>query len=150
MSFLLELEVENLTDEEGAAVEAAAKKRGTWPVCFSPSSRRVTIFGPRETGPELWMPEQLDSDRHLLSDEATWDAAAWVMEPALLPSLAAAVRLLGELLPQGFSFRATWAGSEVRREQVLNAEELVEMVLASKLNEFTRYRVPPRTDLDDA
>ena len=34
------------------------------------------------------MPEELDSDRHLLSDQADWDAPAWAMEPTLLPSFA--------------------------------------------------------------
>jgi hypothetical protein len=89
------------------------------------------------------MPEQLD-DRHLLSDEAEWDAPAWAMEPDLLPALAEAIRVLGDELPQGFSLRATWAGSEVRHDCVLTAQELAELVLASSLNEFTRYRVPPR------
>jgi hypothetical protein len=66
------------------------------------------------------------------------------MEPDLLPPLAEAVRVLGEELPQGFSFRATWAGSEVRDEQVLTAEALAGLVLAAHLNEFFCYRVPTR------
>jgi hypothetical protein len=90
------------------------------------------------------MPEQSDSGRHLLSDHATWDAPAWAMEPDLLPPLAEAVRVLGEELPQGFSLRATWVGSEVRHEHVLTADQLASLVLASQLDEFTSYKVPPR------
>jgi len=146
VSFLLELEVEGLSHGQGAIVEASARERGTWPVYFSPRHcrRYFSILGRREAGPVLWMPEQLDSDRHILSEDAQWDSPAWKMEPALLPSLGQAVRLLGEVLPQGFSFRATWTGSKVREEQVLCADELEDLVLSSKLNEFTRYRVPPR------
>lgn len=94
------------------------------------------------------MPEQSDDGRHLLSVHAEWDAPAWAMEPDLLPPLAQAVRVLGEELPQGFSLRATWVGSEMRHEQVLTAEELASLVLASQLNEFTSYRVPPNAQTD--
>jgi hypothetical protein len=78
-----------------------------------------------------------------LSDEAEWDAQAWAMRPELLPPLAEAARVLGEQLPQGFAFRACWVGSEVREERILSAAELADLILASRLNEFTLYRVPP-------
>ena len=66
------------------------------------------------------------------------------MEPELLPPFAEAVRVLGEELPQGFALRATWDGSAVCEERTLSADELADLVLASQLNEFTRYRVPAR------
>jgi hypothetical protein len=53
------------------------------------------------------------------------------------------MRVLGDELPQGFAFRATWGGSEVRHDVEVDAQRLAELVLASELNEFTRYRVPP-------
>ena len=90
------------------------------------------------------MPDALDSDHHLLSDEAEWDAPVWAMQAELLPPLAEAIRVLGEQLPQGFAFRATWVGSDVREERILSADELANLILASQLNEFTQYRVPPR------
>lgn len=88
------------------------------------------------------MPDGRDG-RHLLSDDAEWDAPAWAMQPDFLAPLAGAIRVLGELLPQGFTFRATWVGSEVREERDLTADELAGIALSSQLNEFTRYRVLP-------
>jgi hypothetical protein len=121
VSFLLELEVEGLTDEQGRAVEAKCRERGAWPVRFAlRRRRRFALFGPRAAGPGLRMPENV-GDRHLLSDAAEWDAPA--MEPELLPPFAEAVRVLGEELPQGFALRATWVGSKVREERVLGADE---------------------------
>jgi hypothetical protein len=145
VSFVLELDVEGLTEDQGRMIEARCRERGAWPVRFSPlRRRRLALFGPREVGPTLSMPEQLDRERHLLSEHAEWDAPAWAMQPDLLPPLADAVRVLGEELPQGFTLRATWTGSEVRDEQVLTVEALASLVLAAQLNEFTSYRVPPR------
>lgn len=96
------------------------------------------------------MPAALDRDRHLLSDGAVWNAPSWAMRPELLSPLAEAVRVLGAQLPQGFAFRATWVGSEVREERILTADELVDLVLTSQLNEFTRYKVlPQRPALED-
>jgi hypothetical protein len=141
MSFLLELEVEGLTEEQGRAVETKCRERRAWPVRFVlQRRRRFALIGPRGAGPALRMPENV-GDRHLLSDAAEWEAPAWAMEPELLPAFAEAVRVLGDELPQGFALRATWVGSEVREERVLSADELAELVLASQLNEFTRYRV---------
>ena len=143
MSFLLELNATHLTDEQALAVEATCRERQAWPVEARPRRRRRTLFGPRFEDPGLSLPDQIDG-RHLLRDDAEWDAAAWAMDAQLLPALADAVRTLGELLPQGFTLRATWVGSEVREERVLSAEELADIVVASGLNEFTRYRVPRR------
>jgi hypothetical protein len=146
VSFFLDLEVEGLTQEQAQAVEAACGERGAWPVARPPlHRRRFTFFGRGTGGPSLEMPADLDSDRQLLSDAAEWDAPAWAMEPSLLPMLAESVRILGERLPQGFALRATWVGSKVRQERVLSSDELAELILASQLNEFTRYRVPGRT-----
>jgi hypothetical protein len=145
VSFLLELEVEGLTEEQGRAIEAKCRERGAWPVGFMPRRRRrFAVFNPRWVGPALSMPEQSDSGLHLLSDAADWDAPAWAMEPELLAPLAEAMRVLGDELPQGFALRATWVGSEIREERVLSADELAALALASQLNEFTRYRVPAR------
>jgi hypothetical protein len=147
VSFVLELSVEGLTEEQGRAVAAACRDRGAWPIEFLPRRRRrrrLAGFRPKEKGPRLSMPGELDGDRHLLAD-AEWDAIAWTMDPELLPSLAEAIRVLAEELPQGFALRATWVGSEVREVRVLSAGELVDLVLASRLNEFTSYRVPAHT-----
>ncbi|HEX5979968.1 MAG TPA: hypothetical protein VFY52_02660 [Thermoleophilaceae bacterium] len=144
MSFVLELSVDGLTEEQGRAIAKACRDRGAWPIEFLPRRRRrLGVFRPKEGGPRLSMPDGLDGDRHLLTDDAEWDAIAWTMQPELLPALAEAIRVLAEKLPQGFALRATWVGSEVREVRVLSAGELIELVLASQLNEFTSYRVPP-------
>ncbi len=143
MSFLFKLEVDGLTDDQGAAIERASTQRDTWPIRFAERRRRrFALFGPRIVGPSLWMPEEFESGQHVLTDATAWDEPTWDMDPELVPKLAEAIRLLGELVPQGFSFRATWVGSDVREERSLSADDLAETVLASQLNEFTRYRVP--------
>ena len=149
MSFLLILDVDGLTEDQGRTIEARCRQPGMWPVRFRPSHRRrFAVFGPREAGPTISMPDT-DNGRHLLSADAVWDAPAWAMEPDLLPRLAQTVAVLGEELPQGFSLRATWSGSEVRHERLVATNDLASLVLASQLNEFTLYRVPPR-DMTDA
>jgi hypothetical protein len=141
-----ELTVNDLTDDQGLAVETRCHDRAGWPVTFVPRHRRrLALFGSREVGPMLLMSDRGSDGELLLSDDADWDAQAWAMEPALLPSVAETVRILGEELPQGFILRATWTGSPVREEIVLTAEELTQLVLASQLNEFTRYRVVSRS-----
>ncbi len=89
------------------------------------------------------MPEEVDHD-HVLSDDADGDADAWLMRPHLLRPLAEALLVLGEDLPQGFTFRATWTGSPARTHTVLRADELAALVLASGLDEHTAYQVPAR------
>ena len=132
MSFLFELDVEDLTMEQAERVATACHERGTWPVAYRRARGRLT----------LRMPDSVGDGRHILSDDATWDAPAWAMAPELLPLLAETMRVLADELPQGFAFRATWVGSEVRHEVEIDAQRLAELVLASELNEFTRYRVP--------
>src|SRR4051812_26389645 len=106
MSFLLKLDVERLTAEQAQAVEIACRRRKAWPIRSAPPRRGSTLGHPRHAGPELRMPDRDDSGNELLSDQATWDAPAWKMEPTLLPSFAEAIRVLGEELPQGFTLRA--------------------------------------------
>ena len=65
------------------------------------------------------------------------------MEPEARRKLAETLRWLGTELQQGFTFRATWLGSPVEDEVVVSADELAALAADSKLNEFTRYRVPP-------
>lgn len=149
MSFLLQVDVDGLSTQQGQAIETACRQRGAWPVRFKPPRRRFTLLGPRNDQPELSLPDA-DNGRHLLSDHAEWDAPVWAMEPDLLPRLAATVHLLDEQLPQGFALRATWTGSVVRRERQVTATELAQLILASQLNEFTRYRVPPQEPTDSS
>ena len=141
MSFIVELEVEDLTEAQGRAIEAACAEPGAWPLRYAPSRRRrLALFGPRQTAPGLWVPNEQD----LLADEADTDMPSWAMEPAARRRFAETIEVLGRELPQGFSLRATWVGSEVRHVLKLAAGELAELARASQLNEFTRYLVPGR------
>jgi hypothetical protein len=137
VSFVFELLVDDLTEEQGCAIET--RTRSAWPVEFK-RLRRFPWVGRREN--ELWIHESLRDGRDLLTDEAEPDAPAWDMHGAHLPAFADSLRILGEELPQGFAFRAMWTGSPVRDERTLTAAELAEVALASRLNEFTLYRVP--------
>ena len=147
MSFLFELDVEDLTMEQAETVAAASVQRGAWPVGFGRARGRWRgLFRARAEGRLMFeMPASTGDGRHILSDDAIWDAPAWAMVPELLPLLAETTRVLADELPQGFALRATWVGSEVRQEVEIDAERLAELVLASELNEFTRYRVPALT-----
>jgi hypothetical protein len=137
VSFVTELVVDDLTEAQGRAV--AERTRDAWPVEFR-QPRRFPWVGRR--GNELWLREDLRDGRKLLTDEAEPEAQAWDMDRAHLPALAASIRILGEELPQGFAFRATWTGSPIHHERTLTATELAAVALASHLNEFTVYRVP--------
>jgi len=148
VSFLLHLEVTDLSPEQGRAVEASCRLRQAWPVRFVPGRprrwwRKLALAGPGHVPPRLDMPAEQPGLGHLLSDDADWDAPSWAMRGDLLPALAESIRILGEHLPQGSTFQATWVGSEVRHVRVLTAAQLAEVVLASALNEFTRYVVRP-------
>jgi hypothetical protein len=55
VSFRLDLKVEDLTEEQGRAVEAKSRARATWPIRRA-LRRRFAVFGPRNAGPALWMP----------------------------------------------------------------------------------------------
>jgi hypothetical protein len=98
MSFVVDLAVDGLTERQGRAVEAACRARGAWPVFLARRRRFLARRGPGEVAWLLWMPSERDG-RHLLTDEATWDAPAWDMEPDLLPSLAETIRVLVDELP---------------------------------------------------
>ncbi len=143
VSFVVELTIEGATPEQGEAVEAACRQRNAWPIeYFSGGIQKRLFRKPRLAEPSLRMPEDIDG-RHLLSDEADWDQRSWDLEPELRPKLAETFRILGKLIPQGFSFRAAWDGDEVRATNVLTAEELAELAARSQINEYTLYVVPP-------
>jgi hypothetical protein len=144
VSFVVELAVSKLTAEQGRAIEAATRKRDAWPVRYVPARvQRRRPLQRRAAGPSLAMPDSVDG-RYLISDQASWDQPFWDLEPEFRPRLATSIRILGEFLPQGFRFRATWAGDEVRETVSLAAEELAERAASSTINEHTMYIVPSR------
>ena len=143
MSFLVELDAQGVTPEQGEAVEAACRQRDAWPIHYIRGGRRKRLLRkPKRTEPHLWMPDAIDG-RYLLSDQADWDQPFWDLEPEFRPKLAEAFRILGEFVPQGFKFRATWGGDEVRETKTLTADELADLAAASQINEYTLYVVSP-------
>jgi hypothetical protein len=143
VSFVVELAAQNVAAEQGQAIEAATREREAWPVRYVPAHmERRWLFKRRAIEPSLVMPESVDG-RSLLSDQAIWDQPFWDLEREFRPRLATSFRILGERLPQGFRFRATWGGDEVRDTVSLSADELAERAAASAINEYTVYFVPP-------
>lgn len=143
MSFLLELTVPDLTEQQGRRIRDRSIGEATWPIGFSSRQRRFPWL--RARGPFLWLPEE-HGGQDLLGDDATWNAAWWAMNEQALPAFAAAIELLGQELDQGFSLRATWVGSEICSTRTLSVRELADLARASRLNEFTSYVVPDRRD----
>jgi hypothetical protein len=143
VSFVLELDVSDLTPEQGRAIEEACQARQAWPLAFVAARSRKRLLRSREASPAvLEIPEEVEG-RHLLSDAAEWDAPAWDFERNVRPRLAETLRILGEHLSQGFVFRASWIDGEVRDERTLTAEALAQLAADAALNEFTRYVVAP-------
>ena len=144
MSFVVELAAQNVTAEQGEAIEAAIREREAWPVRYVPAHlERRWLLKRRAIRSSLVMPDIVDG-RYLVSDQAMWDQPFWDLQPEFRPRLATTFRILGEFLPQGFRFRATWVGDEVRETISLSADELAERAAASAINEYTLYLVPPR------
>jgi hypothetical protein len=143
VSFQLQLDVGDLTRDQGMAIEEACQRPHAWPVAFTAGGVRRRLFRSGMAVPAaLGIPEEVEG-RHVLSDAAEWDAPAWDFEHDVRPRLARTLRILGEHLPQGFSLRATWIGDEVRDERTVTAEALAQLAADSELNEFTRYVVAP-------
>ena len=143
MSFLVELDVQGVTPEQGEAVEVACRERDAWPIEYGRGGlKRRLLRKPKRIEPNLWMPDGL-GERGLISDRALWDEPFWDFEPEFRPKLAEAFRILGEFVPQGFTFRAAWVGDEVRHTKTLTADELADLAAASQINKYTLYVVPP-------
>ena len=140
MSFVVDIEVEYLTEDQARAVESSCARRGAWPLQVQVPRRwhRFLRRG-RVPAPRLWVPREQD----LLSDEATWDAPSWAMDPVARERFADAIETLGEELHQGFSLRAYWVGSRILEERRVGVNQLVDLTRTSRLNEFTRYVVTP-------
>lgn len=138
MSFIIDIEVGDLTEEQARAVAMSCARRGAWPlqVALRPRWRRA-LRRRRMPAARLWVPREQD----LLSDEATTGAPTWAMDPGARDRFADSIVVLGEEVPQGFSLRACWVGSPVHHEERLTAGQLAELTRSSGLNELTRYVV---------
>ena len=77
----------------------------------------------------------------MLADDADWDAPAWDIRPAVLPSLANTIRFISERAPNGFILEALWAGDKAGENLELSLDELLNLVRANRIGARARYNV---------
>lgn len=140
---MFELVIPGLTPEQGVAIATACATAGAWPVTYTPVRvERRSFRRLKEVPDELWFPTA-SGGLSILAPGAHWDAETIALEPPLLPALEHGLQIVAEHCPDGFDFRATWSGSPIERTLAVDLSALLELVRASQLNEFTRYRVSP-------
>ncbi len=77
----------------------------------------------------------------LLSDEADWDAPTWNLTEPGRRKLADALIRVRDGQPGSWTFTALWHGDKVAHDVTLAADDLIELVRANRLGNFTRYVV---------
>jgi hypothetical protein len=77
----------------------------------------------------------------VLSEDADWSQDAFTLSADGRRQLAATVLALSGVLSPGWGIRAYWIGDPVTNEQTLTAQELAELVMQSRLDRGTLYRV---------
>lgn len=127
----------------GTAVEHAVADAGAWPVRFTPEREERRWFGIRKAYPAVLEILTEDGRGHILVDPDRWDEEAWQLRSDAVPRLARLLGILADHSPDGFEFRATWAGSPIERTEDVTVGDLQQLVLDQQLNDHTRYRVKP-------
>lgn len=77
----------------------------------------------------------------LLTDDAHWDASTWDMTEVGRRKLAAALGEVRDAEPGSWGFTALWHGDKIAHEVKVPASELINLVEANRLGNFTRYVV---------
>jgi hypothetical protein len=145
MPFMFDLDLPGLDADLGRAIEHAVADAGAWPVRFEPDREERRWFGVRKAYPTVLEILAADGRGHILIDADHWDEHAWQLRPDAIPRLAALVAILADHAPAGFTFRSTWAGSPIERTMSLTPAELIALIQGGRLNDHTRYRVPPHS-----
>ena len=140
---MFDLELPGLTATLGQDLEHAVADAGAWPVRFTPGREERRWFGLRKSYPTVLEILTADGQGHVLIDPDTWDEHAWRFRPDAIERLARLVTILAEHVPDGFTFRATWAGSPIERTEHLSPDELVARIEREQVNDHTRYAVEP-------
>ena len=138
---MFDLELPGVDDVLGESIEQAVADAGAWPARFVPGREERRWFGVRKAYPSVLEIHTTDGQGHVLLDPDHWDEDRWVFRPDAIPRLARLIEILAAHAPEGFTFRATWAGSPIQRTVELHPMELVDLVAAEQLNDHTRYRV---------
>lgn len=144
--FMFDLELPSLTPERAEAAAQECADRNAWPLQFVPGRVEKRWFGVEKAYPTV-VELPTESGGPALALEAERDAPALVMRDEAAARIATTVEIIGDHFPDGFTFRATYAGSPVRHDETLSADALAQLVRSSELNEFTRYTVPPLAEL---
>ncbi len=143
--FMFDLELPSLTTQRAEAAAQDAADRNAWPLHLVPGRVEKRWFGIEKAYPTV-VELPIESGGPALAIEAERDADSLVMRAEASHRIAATIEILGHHFPEGFTFRATFAGSPVRHDETLAASDLADLVRTSRLNEFTRYTVPPLID----
>lgn len=139
---MFDLDLGRQVDEaEGHAIEHAVADAGAWPVRFTAAREERRWFGLRKAYPAVLEIQVRDGQGHVLVDPDHWDEDAWRLRPDAAPRVARLIAILGDHVPAGFVFRATWAGSPIERTEEVSVEELQQRIVGQRLNDHTRYRV---------
>lgn len=99
--------------------------------------RRLTLKG-RELIEGL---VHMNSLHDYLSDEADWDAPAWVFESEGLARLDRSLRLVFARVPHPLTFQAVWIGDPIESEQPVTRDALLELVAENRIGTRTLYLV---------
>lgn len=95
----------------------------------------------------FWLVEAFVRDENgepagdVLSDEADWKRDSYSLSPEGADALAQTIITLGQIAPPGWTFKASWVGDDVEREEAVTAERLAELARRSALRKTMRYRV---------
>lgn len=139
---MFDIEVPGLTSVRGEAAAEEVADRNAWPIAFIPGREEKRIFGIKKSYPSV-LELATDSGGSPLAPNVQRDADHIAMYAGAAERIGTTVRVISDHFPEGFTFRATWAGSPVRHDETLSIDDLVERIRDSHLNEFTRYTVPP-------
>ena len=147
--FMFDLELPGLTEARAEAVAQECADRNAWPIEFVPGREEKRWYGVRKSFPDV-IEIPTESGKPALSDDAERDAEALAMRPEAAARIATTLEIIGDHFPDGFVFRATYSGSPVQYDEDVSVEDLAARVRGCALNEFTRYTVPPRSEVGGA
>ncbi len=143
---MFDVEVEGLTNARGQAAAEECADRNAWPITFIPGREEKRWFGIKKSYPAV-LELATDSGGSPLAPNVERDADHIAMYAGAADRIATTVRVISDHFPEGFVFRATWAGSPIQHDETLSINELAEKIRDCELNEFTRYTVPPLTEI---
>lgn len=141
MPFMFDLDLPGLTPPLGVAIEQAVADAGAWPVRFTPGREEQRWFGIKKAYPTVLEILTADGQGHVLVDPDHWDETAWRFRLDAIPRLSSLIDVLAAHAPDGFTFRATWAGSPIEQTVSITPGELTELISDERVNDHTRYRV---------